>query len=352
MRALSLWVALAAARASSLFDALEHSLCFDQCDLTDQVGNWDATLQNGANCSRGVGVAFDGVDDYVDLALGRARVVDVGGAMTLAFWTRWDTVAWWSMLCNFGDGANVDNIVVSRYQNGAQLRFGVAIGAAWERTSGGAIVQGAWTHVLVTTANRTLRLYQDGALASENADGHAPRRLNRTNHWLGRSDAGNYWSGAVASVHAWSRALNASEVAALHARGRGRCVTPPTPLPTPPPSPAPSPAPSERPTPAPSGAPTPAPTHTTVLAAYLIPPSAAQQPTTVARLRDGSTFASKVLKPHNGTATFFLMNNNPAPGGGAGGARLWGECRFGALERVGADAAGGRSVTGPKFDSI
>ena len=51
--------------ASALERALEHSLCFDQCDFADQVGSMDATAANGAACARGVGVALNGVDEYV-----------------------------------------------------------------------------------------------------------------------------------------------------------------------------------------------------------------------------------------------------------------------------------------------
>ena len=187
--------------------------------------------QNGANCSRGVGVAFDGVDDYVDLALARG-VVDVGARdVWTAFWTP-SAVAWWSMLCNFGDGANVDNIVVSRYQNGAQLRFGVAIGAAWERTSAADRQTRVDARAGRDRRRRTARCgcTRTARSRARDADEHAPRRSTHEPR-LGRSDAGNYWAGAVGSVHAWSRALSASEVARC-TRGRARCVTPPTPLPT------------------------------------------------------------------------------------------------------------------------
>ena len=40
--------------------ALDHSLCFDRCELTDQVGGMDATLANGATCTAGEGVVLDG----------------------------------------------------------------------------------------------------------------------------------------------------------------------------------------------------------------------------------------------------------------------------------------------------
>ena len=39
----------------------------------------DATLMNGANCTPGEGVVFDGVNDYADLA-----DQSLGGPMTIA----------------------------------------------------------------------------------------------------------------------------------------------------------------------------------------------------------------------------------------------------------------------------
>jgi hypothetical protein len=40
-----------------------------------------ATLKNGAVCTPGTGIVFDGTDDWVDL-----NAVPLGGAMTIAFW--------------------------------------------------------------------------------------------------------------------------------------------------------------------------------------------------------------------------------------------------------------------------
>ena len=110
---------------------------------------------------------------------------------------------------DFADENAENNIVLSRYSNQQSVRFGVRVGTTWEKAIGGTIVDDAWTHLVATAdGNRTLRLYQDGALVGEETLGHAPPALNRTNHWLGRSDTGNYWAGALGSLHAWARALH------------------------------------------------------------------------------------------------------------------------------------------------
>ena len=190
------------------------------------------------------------------------------------------------------------------------------------------VVQGAWTHVLVPTANRTLRLYQDGALASKTRTG--TRRADSTHEpWLGRSDAAT--TGPARSRRCTrGRALSASEVAAL-TRGRGRRVTPPTPLPTPPPSPAPSRAVARAVRAADARAVGRADARADAHdGARGVPhPASPRRPTTVARLRDGSTFASKVLAAQRHRD--LLPDEQQPRAGRRRGARLWGACAFGAL---------------------
>ena len=87
--------------------ALEHSLCFDQCELADQVGAMDATLADGAACAAGAGVALDGVDDHV--TLGAAAL---GGAITLAVWVRLDAPDNNARVLDFGDADASNNIML------------------------------------------------------------------------------------------------------------------------------------------------------------------------------------------------------------------------------------------------
>ena len=110
--------------------ALDHSLCFDQCALDDQVGGMHATLMNGATCTPGEGVVFDGTDDYVDLA-----DQSLGGPMTIAFWARWDALNHQSRLFDFGDGQRVDNIIIANSAASATIGFYIRIGSSSKSTS-------------------------------------------------------------------------------------------------------------------------------------------------------------------------------------------------------------------------
>ena len=60
--------------------SLDHALCFSAaCRLSDVVGSLNAELEQGATCTAGDGVYFDGVDDYADL-----ENVELGGPMTIS----------------------------------------------------------------------------------------------------------------------------------------------------------------------------------------------------------------------------------------------------------------------------
>ena len=63
--------------------------------------------------------------------------------------------------------------------------------------------------------------------------GHEPASLMRAHHWLGRSSWADddYFEGAIKSMQIWSRALDAAEVASLHALD-GACLVTPSALPT------------------------------------------------------------------------------------------------------------------------
>jgi len=101
---------------------LTHSLCFESCDLTDQIGSMDASLVNGATCTAGQGVVLDGQDDFVDLA-----DAPQGGAMSFAMWLNLDTLTQTNggnrhqYLSDFYDGGQNDEIRLYFIKGGLRL---------------------------------------------------------------------------------------------------------------------------------------------------------------------------------------------------------------------------------------
>ena len=133
----------------------------------------DATLMNGATCSPGEGVVFDGVDDYVDL-VGQS----LGGPMTIAFWARWDALNSMVALCEFADGQYNDNISIGNCRwDGISINL-IRYHYVGSSESGHCISEGtivrAWTHVVGTVQGTTMKLYQDGVVVSTVDDGHEP----------------------------------------------------------------------------------------------------------------------------------------------------------------------------------
>jgi hypothetical protein len=104
-------------------------------------------------------------------------------------------------------------------------RFAITTGGAGaeQQVNGSAALPtGAWTHVAVTLAGNTGTLWVNGVAAGTNtAITLRPSSLGSTTRtWLGRSQyADPYLPGALDNVRLYSRALAASEIAALFSAG-------------------------------------------------------------------------------------------------------------------------------------
>ena len=142
---------------------LRHALCFSECNLRDHLGGMDATLKKGATCTHGVGVEFDGDDDYVDLV-----DVELGGEMTFAIWARWDAFQYDSALFDFGEGYSSNSIYLGNYkaQDALCAAFYVNENGVNEEEFNLAqesdLQTGEWTFVVVTIGSSKFQIYQDG----------------------------------------------------------------------------------------------------------------------------------------------------------------------------------------------
>ena len=84
-----------------------HALCFETCVLGDAMGEMNATLHNGLTCDPGVGLVFDGEDDFAELV-----PVELGGGdLTIALWVAPDSDHnnnTWKTLVTFGNGSRTE----------------------------------------------------------------------------------------------------------------------------------------------------------------------------------------------------------------------------------------------------
>ena len=229
---------------SALTTDLTHALCFEQCELADQLGaGMDVSLESGASCEVGVGLSLDGTYDYAEL-----DSVHIGGPMSLAVWARWDaTDEYYSRLFTaaedeVGSGCCpvLNETIVIRNYDHTQVQVivqhgqGDHLSESQQRLNSdtGVITAGEWAHIALTADGSHLRLFVDGELVSQ-ITGDAPTLRRRRYHLLGKpagTTSEHCFQGAIRSLYTWSRPLGSDEIVTLSSMSD--CLTARQPPPT------------------------------------------------------------------------------------------------------------------------
>jgi hypothetical protein len=221
----SLMGAVECVAGTTIADTADHAWDFRGC--TDGVPVVDspaaselqATLMNGASCTA-EGVAFDGVDGYVDL-----DDWEWGGAFTIEAYLKFDNFRDWMKVLDFGDGSSSDNVVLGTKGGGNEIDFAVFQGGEIKSTDSSIWILGEWTHIVVGVAGTTAKVFENGVLVGSKEDGHEPPTVTRGQHWLGRSswEWDPYFEGTVAYVRMWHGAeLAAEDVQVLYSERDAR----------------------------------------------------------------------------------------------------------------------------------
>ncbi|MFI7545035.1 beta-L-arabinofuranosidase domain-containing protein [Actinoplanes sp. NPDC049599] len=190
----------------------------------DATGNgWTATVTGGTWTSGRTGnaVLLNGGSSHVALPAG---LLAGATAFSIACWVRITTATTWSRVFDLGNGTGANMFLTPRSGSGT-ARFAItATGAGGEQRidAPAALPTGAWVHVAVTKAGTLGVLYVNGAEVARNAAMTlGPADLGpTTGNWIGRSQYTDpYLAAAVDNFRVYSRALAATDIAALHGEG-------------------------------------------------------------------------------------------------------------------------------------
>jgi hypothetical protein len=205
---------------TTIADTADHAWdfrgCADGVPVVDapEASDLQATLMNGASCTS-EGVAFDGVDDYVDL-----DDWEWGGAFTIEVYVKPERANWNSRVLDFGSGPNSDGVLLQSNDeatNGFKLAVYRGSAGSWFGLDAFWVLEG-WTHTVITVTGTSVKVYKDGTLAGGSDSFHEPAVLTRTQNWLGRSQwpGDSYLHGSIAYVRMWHGVgLQGEEVEAL-----------------------------------------------------------------------------------------------------------------------------------------
>ena len=195
-------------------------------DEGDDETDTDGTLVNGPTWSTGAptspppnsGLNFDGQNDFVNAG---APVVDTSGNYTVAAWVRFDDLDGYQTVVSQDTTGPISAFFLQYHDGADRLRFAFPQGSV---SSDAAPVADRWYHMVgVRDAEEgTYKLYVDGVL--QDTAGQCLGDESTGNLVVGRArfNGGpvDFTDGSIDQVHAYDRALNDEDVAALFASGR------------------------------------------------------------------------------------------------------------------------------------
>jgi hypothetical protein len=184
-------------------------------------GGNPGTLQSGATWVVGAisnAVHLNGTaNGYANLPSG---LVSALNDFTISTWVKVDANATWARVFDFGSGTGT-YMFLAPASGGASVRYAITTssgGGEQQLNRAGNLSTGVWHHLAVTLSGSTGVLYVDGVPANTNLSMTLkPSSLgSTTQNYIGKSQwADPNLTGSVDDFRIYSRALNATEVAAL-----------------------------------------------------------------------------------------------------------------------------------------
>ncbi|GAA4352150.1 hypothetical protein GCM10023185_11540 [Hymenobacter saemangeumensis] len=173
----------------------------------------------------GNALAFDGVNDYVNLPAG---LTASASSFTFEAWVNYTDNGYWTRIFDFGNGSAGSYMFLTprtAWGTGFDENIGFAIttagGANEQRVTTNAVMPTRWSHVAVTLSpngngTTTCTIYLNGVVIGTNANLtlNAASLGNLANNWLGRSLYGvdPYLRGSMDEVRLWSTARSQAQI--------------------------------------------------------------------------------------------------------------------------------------------
>ncbi len=175
--------------------------------------NWGETCSVTSSNIQGLGLEFDGKDDYVNLDKGLS---EFSNGLSFEVWVYPTENAKGTTLFDFGNGPSQDNILLTKEETGEGLIYQVypqGGNAPNEVKATAAIEYNKWQHFAVTHAtNGDVKIYKNGVqVASGNIP--LPDKIERTSNYIGRSiSSESYFKGQMTEFRIWNKSISATEI--------------------------------------------------------------------------------------------------------------------------------------------
>ena len=187
-------------------------------DTHDSSNNGQDAMRVGAPTFTagkfGQAIALNGSTDYLQLSPRLADSTD----WSFAGWILWNGGGSWQRIFDFGDDST-HYLFLSPRVSGGLLRFAIQNGSGEQQLSGPALPTNVWTHVAVTIAGSTGKMFVNGVpVATNTAMTINPVDVGTKFNYLGKSrfSADPLFGGRFDDFRFVSSALTDAQVAAIH----------------------------------------------------------------------------------------------------------------------------------------
>jgi hypothetical protein len=183
--------------------------------MFDISNNNSAITANSLTYAANNAFSFNGSSDFMTVASGQNFYSTGFTAEAVVKFTSASQT--WERVFDFGSGAAVNNIVMTRAANTNDLNFffingsGTTLGTL---TAVNAITNGTYAHFAATADGTNIKLYKNGVEIATVASAGLPSNATRTINYIGRSNwvGDSYFSGNIDSVRLYNRSLTATEI--------------------------------------------------------------------------------------------------------------------------------------------